>query len=415
MEPLRIIHVLSHNQCTRGGAIQALLIATAQQDAGHEVTVLYHNDPNRPLHASFGAWAERGMKILPFHQNRLSELLRFRALIKRHRPHVVHAHREKSAFFVWLATAFLPLPVFVSQRGTTKPIHTWYLGMALRSPRMHRVIAVAEAVKRQLVSERLPDRKVEVVYGSFDVDRFDPSTADRAKLRDELGLDDDQKLVVQVGELHSKKSPRTFIRVGAEILKRRDDVVFALVGKGNRERQCRREIELLGVGDRVKMVGFRTDIPDVYAASDIAVNCSSRFEGLTGAIREALAMAKPVVATKTDGNPEVVRHEQTGLLVPVGDIGAMAAAVERLLDDDEKARTYGAAGRRLVLELMHPDVRLKRMMSVYESVLGENASESSSAQDDSAARVHSSSRAIAPASDAAPSASRSASGTTPKV
>ncbi len=344
-------------------------MADAQHARGHDVRVACHGSLLEPLHPTFDRWVQSGLAVDRFETDRALELVRFRRFVASIEPDVIHCHRENAVVFAWLATTFRARPALVAQRGTTHPFHSRLQAAAYRSPRVHRIIAVADAVQDALVRLGVARGKIDVVYGSFDPVRFDPARADRAKLRRELGLSESDRLVVQVGELHPKKAPRTFVRVAARLVQSRPNVVCALVGQGKREQQCRREIESLGVGDRVKMLGFRDDVADVYAAADVAVNCSTRDEGLTGALREALAMAKPVAATRTDGNPEVVRHNETGLLVARDDVAEMAAAVAWLLDHPDDARRFGDAGRQLVLDRMHPDVRVARTDEVYRRVL----------------------------------------------
>lgn len=371
MSPLRILHVLTHNQVTRGGAIQALLLARGQRKQGHRVEVIVNSKPERKLHDTFDPWLAEGIPIHAFHQSSKKELLRFRRFYGAFRPDVLHAHRDTALQFAFFSTTFATPPAFISQRGTTHPFRTRTTAFCHRSRRVHRIIAVAEAVKEALVCFGVSADRIDVVYGSFDPERFDPDCADRNKLRDELGLKEGEKLIAQVGELHRKKAPWDFISAAALLLKERDDLHFALIGKGKQREVCEEQIRDLGIGDRMHMVGFRSDIADVYAATDIAVNCSTGFEGLTGAMREALAMARPIAATRVDGNPEAVRDGETGILVPPRDPEAMAYAIGELLDNPQQARAFGDAGRRLVLELMHPEVRIRRVEEVYRQVLGE--------------------------------------------
>ncbi len=378
MRRLKILHVLTHYDVTRGGAIQALLLATAQRAQGHDVQVasnMRHRD--QPLHPTFEPWIKTGLSVERYQMMDPfglwcppSEILRFRRDLARLRPDVIHVHRDSALLFTCLATMFRDVPAVIAQRGTTMTFNSRPVAMAFKSRRVHRVIAVAGAVKESLVSQGVPADKVSVVYGSFDVDRFDPARADRQKLRAELGLRPEQPLVVMVGELNHKKSPSTYIAACARLIATRDDVVCVHVGDGKKGRRKRYQAQAAkSCGGRFRFLGWRRDIPDVYAAADIAVNSSTSGEGLTGAIREALAMECAVVATAVDGNPEVVRHDETGLLVPHSNPDAMAAAIATLLDRPQRARELGRAGRRLVVSTMHPDVRVARVEEVYREVL----------------------------------------------
>ena len=368
---LRIVHVLTHSDVTRGGAIQALLLARGQHKLGHDVTVIANSRPERPLDPTFERWRDAGFELIPYRLSHGLEYLRFRRFLGERRPDVLHAHRDDALRFAYFATLARTPPAFISQRGTTHPFRTRTIGRIHRSRRVHRIIAVAHAVKDALVSYGVAPERVDVVYGSFDLDRFDPAVADGGRVRRELALRADQRLVVQVGALHTKKAPWDFVHAAAKVLESRPDTVFALVGDGKQRKRCQQLLAELQLGDRFRMLGFRSDIADIYAAADVAVNSSSGFEGLTGALREALAMERPVVATRVDGNPEAVKDRETGLLVPAGDPDATARAIVELLDDPRRGRALGQAGRKLILDNMHEEVRLERTEQVYRDVLRE--------------------------------------------
>ena len=117
--------------------------------------------------------------------------------------------------------------------------------------------------------------------------------------------------------------------------------------------------------DRVLFTGIRRDVPEVLAAADVYVN-SSRFEGMSNTILEAMAMEKPVVATPVGGNAELVRDGVTGCLVPAEDPVALAAAVEGLLADPVRRARLGAAGRAHVERRHSMEAMVARYVDVYE-------------------------------------------------
>jgi glycosyltransferase involved in cell wall biosynthesis len=119
----------------------------------------------------------------------------------------------------------------------------------------------------------------------------------------------------------------------------------------------------------VIFAGFTEEVPAALAALDVVVCASLRGEGLTGALREALAMARPVVSSDVAGNRELVLNERTGLLVPPGDPAALAAAIARMLNDTELARNCAARGRQRVLELCTDDRRAVQVEWVYRELL----------------------------------------------
>lgn len=369
MSSLRIVHVLTHDDATRGGAIQALLLAKLQIDAGHSVRIFVNEKSSAPFHRTFDPWLARGLQIESLDLGATGiasplEAIRFRRLVEDFKADVVHAHRDIALTFCWLALAGSDVPL-VSQRGTTREFHNALVGHIHRSRRVSRFVAVSHAVRDALISYGVDGDRIDVVYGSFDISRFDPDRVPREGVRQELGLGSSQPLIVQVGEIQPKKGPLHFVEVAARVHALRPDCVFALVGRGSERKKVLRRISELGLDGVVRVLGFRGDIPEVYAAADIAVNCSIKNEGLSGSVREALAMRKPTVATRTDGNPEIVIHEESGLLVPPGDDSAMAAAIVRLVEDRDLGERLGARGSEIVRSLMLPEQRLRRMEASY--------------------------------------------------
>ena len=124
-----------------------------------------------------------------------------------------------------------------------------------------------------------------------------------------------------------------------------------------------------GIDKNVIFAGFRSDIFDVISAFDVSVCSATKGEGLTGAVRESLAMAKPVVSTNVAGNGEVVIHGKTGMLVPPKDNAAMAEAIIYLLENSEESLKMAQAGRELVLEKCNNEVRCRRVEELYYNVL----------------------------------------------
>lgn len=367
---LSIVHVLSHRKVRRGGAVQALLLAQAQHDAGHRVLVVVNAKSKRAkVHASFATWRDRGLWIEALYLARLDARLRLRRRIAAVGADVVHVHRNDALVAAYFATIGMRRVALVEQRGTTRGFQTALVRWIHGRKRPHRIVAVSSAVKDALVGEGVAADRVAVVFGSFDVDRFDPSRIDGAAVRAEFGGSPTTALVIQVGALTAKKGTDDFLRAIAALRGAGRDVRGVLVGQGKDVTRYPRLAAELGIEAHVVFAGFRTDVPHVLAAADVVANSSTGREGLTGVLREAAAMARPIVATAVDGNPELIRDGVTGVLVPPREPQRMADAIAGLLDDPGRARTLGAAARRFVLAEMHPDVRLARVLAVYADAI----------------------------------------------
>ena len=158
-----------------------------------------------------------------------------------------------------------------------------------------------------------------------------------------------------VGRISPWKGQDIFIRAAALVRQTRPDVRFEIVGSvlfGEEayESQIHQLVETLGLQDTVLFLGFRNDIPELIAAADILVHASTTPEPFGQVVVQAMAAGKPVVATRGGGVLETVVEHQTGLLVPMGDAPAMAAAILTILANPVQAAAMGRSGRRRFLE-----------------------------------------------------------------
>src|SRR5262249_35832249 len=146
-----------------------------------------------------------------------------------------------------------------------------------------------------------------------------------------------------------RKGVEEFIRAIARLRETRPDAHGVIVGEVSLDDSLQSLVTSLKLTEHLTLLGWRSDMPDVLSAFDVFV-LSSHDEGMSNAILEAMAMELPVVATDVGGTGEVVRHGQSGLLVPAKDPEPLAAAIGEVLADPARAREMGRAGRQIVVE-----------------------------------------------------------------
>ena len=173
------------------------------------------------------------------------------------------------------------------------------------------------------------------------------------------------------GALIDKKGPQFFIQAAAMLRKRRQGIRYWLVGRGKLEEELKAQCEALEMGEQVDFLGHCDNMAEVYAASDLVVCASVKGEGLTGTLREALAMARPVVTTDCAGNTELVQEGQTGFVAKAADAASLAGAILRALNDPPRAQALAEAGRARVLALCAEPVRSQNVERIYREVLVE--------------------------------------------
>jgi glycosyltransferase involved in cell wall biosynthesis len=364
-EPLRIVHLYPKSDYYTGAAIQLGDLAEGLQRRGHEVVVT-----TRPS----AEWASRlqraGIAHYGLPMSSEVDLRSVRALVgifRRHRVQIVHAQKGKARTLAMLAGLFVKIPVLILNRGVSFPLDPFNrLGYTTR--RVTAIIAVCESIKRGLVASGVRADKIHVVYSGTDTDRFTP-TVDGDAIRRELGLGPDCFLFTQVG-VRSWKGNDDTIDAFAVAATHRPRARLLVVGarnpRGFHERAAER-----GVGDRVLVLGYRNDIPEILAGSNCCVDASYAGLGLTGTLREALAVETPVIASDLEGNPELVIDGQTGLLFPPRDVGALAAAMVRMIDDPTLADTTARAGRKLVEAKFSTRAKLEATEVLYRRLLGD--------------------------------------------
>ena len=207
-------------------------------------------------------------------------------------------------------------------------------------------------------------RRVTVIANGIDLERYRPD-ADKGAARRRLGLDPSRRLIACVARFHPVKDHATLIRAFATLAPGRPDVDLMLVGDGPLRGQLERQAAALGVADRVRFLGIRADVPEVLPAADIfALLSVSEAASLT--LLEAMACELPTVVTAVGGNPEIVRMDREGLLVPRGDAEAAAGAFLRLLDNPGLAARLGAAGRTRVEQCYQLDDTISAYGHLYQ-------------------------------------------------
>ncbi len=362
---LSIVMVDSHAAVERGGAVQCARLARALVVRGHRVTCVFDQPRSQMADGEeIARLRQAGVDVRRYRLNSLRAARRFRREVLSARPNIVHTHKNRALRFVYAAGLGGRRFAWVANRGTDYSLLPGSPVWAIHRYCVDRIVAVSEAVRTRLLRDGLPPEKVRVIYGSVDTNRFRPGL-DGTAFRKQWQIAEDAPLIGMAASFRSrKKGQGIFLQAAARVLVRHPEARFVLIGEGSRARY-EQLAERLGIADRVVFAGFVEDMPHALSAIDLVVCASVRGEGLTGVLREALAMARPVVSTDVAGNRELVRHEETGLLVPPGDAAALADAIEAMLGDREWAATMARAGRRWVLETSTDEVRARKVEQLY--------------------------------------------------
>jgi glycosyltransferase involved in cell wall biosynthesis len=280
--------------------------------------------------------------------------------VSRFRPAVFHAQLNwpLACKFGLLSAALLGVPAVLAT------VHLYIGDFMSRSVRcqlravsrgVHRYLAVSGHVRERLAALGVPAAKLRVVRNGVDPGRFEQPVAH--VFRSELAGNTRRPIVLTVARLAPQKGLEFLLRAAAML----PEATFVIAGDGPARSILAAQAESAGLADRVRFLGSRRDVPDLLAACDVFV-LPSLIEGLPLSVLEAMAAARPVVATRVPGTDETVVDGETGMLVPPRDPEALAHAIRSVLSDPERASRFGSAGRARVLG----DFSTRRMVSAVE-------------------------------------------------
>lgn len=329
-------------QSDYGGAEgHVLTLALGLAAHGHEVRVLCH--PQGRLRRNAEALGLRTVAVPTVGQTDLGAAARLAWQVLRWRPAVLHLHTPKD-YLVGAAAGGLS--------ARTATVLTRHLLLPV-SPHMRRIYRQADAVicpcrvlRDQLAAAGVPDDRLALVYGAIDARPFFEGRLKRGGAATVIGI---------LGRLVPGKGHAVLLDAFARLGTLSPSTTLHVVGDGPERAVLEAQAERLRVADRVRFLGFQADIPRLMAALDVVVLASTHTEVLPLVVMEAMAAGCAVVATSVGGVPELVEEGQSGLLVPPGDVDALASALHRLIGDaDLRARLGRGAVSRIQQQFTLP-------------------------------------------------------------
>jgi len=309
----------------------------------------------------------RGLRIFRYPHRVIAQLAHLVSLIRRERPDVVHGFLFWAYVLGTFAARAAGVGVVISSRRSLgffkedKPLYQ--LLERLSNAMTTSVVANSEAVRADAIrQEKLAPEKVVVIHNGVEIAES-PAADIIARLRGELRLEGAQPVVTVIANFLSYKGHGSFFEAWRRVAAAHPSAVAVLVGDGPERARWERWIADEKMSPTVRFVGSRRDVPAILAVTDIVAHPSLQ-EGFSNAVLEAMASARPVVATTVGGNPEAIEDGRTGLLVPARDAAALARAIMYLAADPERARQIGGAARTRVARCFSP----RRMVEDYEDL-----------------------------------------------
>jgi glycosyltransferase involved in cell wall biosynthesis len=293
---------------------------------------------------------------------------RIRKLIRKFNYNIIHSHTSHAHSLAFLASIGTGVVRLVTRRVDFSIFRHRFLklsGLKYRFMADH-YIAISQKIKDVMVADGIPGRRIFVAHSGIDPQKF--SSATGGNLLSEFDIKENQKVVINVAHLADHKGQEYLVRAIPRVLAKLPGTRFFIVGQGELMEKLKETASGLGLKRELIFTGFRDDVADFYQIADLYV-MSSVQEGLGTAVLDALALAKPVVATSAGGLPEIIHDRQTGRLVAPADPEALARGIVDMLTDTDRAASMAAAGRQRILQDFSVDAMVAKNIDVYQRIM----------------------------------------------
>lgn len=308
--------------------------------------------------------------VIPLdHTPDIAWLRRAASVLRAENVRLMHAHEFYMNTYCAMLARLTGVPCVTTVHGKNYYSDKWYRRSLYRMVSRHTtMVAVSDGI-RHFLSERVgvSDRRLTTIRNGIDITTFAPIPNLKSTARAALGLSPHQPVIGCLGNLYPVKGHTHLIQAAAVICRQYPEAVFLFAGRGKMLDVLQQQAAELGIARNVQFLGFRDDTPTLLAAMDIFV-LPSLSEGLPLSLLEAMAANTPVVASRVGGIPEVISHEQNGLLVEPADANALALHILRLLDNPALASSLAARAKSDVATHYDIGTMTARYQALYESL-----------------------------------------------
>ncbi len=291
----------------------------------------------------------------------LAELVR---IVERY-AQVVNAHNFRAQLYAWRAARQCRRPLVFTQHGFTprnlkQRLYMYSSILLCKTPVVSHVVCVAGSIVRQHEKLHVPERKLSLIANGLPVGRTQPRQTF-------------QPLIGFVGRLSREKGPDLFLQAVIPLLRQRPEARAVMLGDGPMRDGLQMEIDRQGLAGRITLAGYQEGM-DAWLSRLSVLVISSRTEGTPMILLESMRAAVPVVAFAVGGIPDVMRHEQEGLLAAAEDCAALGRNIGRLLDEPRLADTLCRQARLRQQEQFSLHNTIRHWQALYTRLLGGQAS-----------------------------------------
>lgn len=376
MSPKRIVQIVTRLDI--GGVPEHLLTLTeGLVQHGYDVAIVC-NHISDPIKLRLQELGIHNIKLIKLHRlphpGDLISIWHLYNYLRESKFDIVHTHMSKAALLGCLTAQAAKVPVIVNtahnlgclafKNPLVKALF-WMYDKALFAVATDAVILVSDSIRKQVIANRLlPEHKAIYVPNGIKVNDSTAGLGEVLVLKNQLKIAPDNFVIGTVARLVWFKGLHTLIAAMPDILKEHPNTTLIIIGDGPLKQELEQQARVLKVAQSVMFLGERSDAVELLPVLDIFV-LPSVSEGMPITILEAMAAAKPVVATKVGGIPELVSDGQTGILVPSEEPKSMALAISKLLSDPYLCKIMGLSGKKRVINEFSVSNMVENTISAY--------------------------------------------------
>ena len=341
---------------------------------------MYDKNRFRIIVANFGApkeldewWKERGATYVSFPQKAptFGCAVNLFKLLRKERPQIVEIFGLRMNAIGRIIAKLAGVPIVISAVRQTDEWRKWYHVWLDRVTSVFVDVYVSNSKAGCEICgkrEKIPKKKRMVIYNGVDLSEFHVNLS-REEILQSLGIIDNKQMIfLTVARFRKEKGHDILLKAIADFRVQLNATLFLLVGDGEYLEERRQLAKNLGIGDIVRFLGRRTDVPLLLNCSDVFV-LPSLYEGLPRCVSEAMAAGLPVIATNVSGTPELVEDNVTGKLVEAGNSCQLGKAMAELRKDPDLAKRLGMSGFKKAQKLFDVNVVVKKNEDLYANLV----------------------------------------------
>jgi glycosyltransferase involved in cell wall biosynthesis len=372
--PIRVLELRSV-WGTGGGPEKTILMGAALSDPSRiAVTVCYIRDARDTV---FGIGDRAGQLPIDYvevrerHSFDPGVFRQLRQLVRERAIDIVHAHDYKTDLLAWLLSWYEPVAPLATVHGWTgnsaRERLVYYPADKRVLARFPDLVAVSSDIRDELIRHGARRERIVTILNGIDPRQFKRQDGAMHDIRREFGIPPDAFVIGSVGRLEKQKRFDLLLNAVAALRADHPNVHLIVAGDGSLRSALQAQVEALGLNDCCHLLGHRTDIAALHHAMDLFVQ-SSDYEGTPNAVLEAMALETPVIATNAGGTAELVRHGIDGVILPVGDLQRLTAAIVAALCQPDAPRAHATSARGRVEETLSFGARQARLEDIYRQI-----------------------------------------------